>query len=197
VTSARPARRVAGLLLAAGFSRRMANANKLLLEIDGEALVRRAARPLCSAGLEPVIVVTGHQAEAVEEALAGLPVTAVRNPDAGAGMGASLACGARALPVDLDAVLVALGDMPDLAPRHIAALLDEFDPEAGAAILRPRFEGRPGHPVLFAAAYFDELATLSGDEGARAVIAAHPEAFRAVAVDDPAVCRDLDRSALD
>ena len=193
MSQARPSRRVSGLLLAAGLSRRMTKANKLLIEIDGEALVRRAARPLCAAGLDPVIVVTGHQAEAVERALAGLPVTMVRSPDPAAGMGASLACGARALPAGIDAVLIALGDMPDLAPQHFCTLLDAFDPEASAVILRPQFKGRPGHPVLFGAAYIDELATLSGDEGARAVIASHLDAFRCIAVDDPAVCRDLDR----
>ena len=193
MTPAGPPGRIAGLLLAAGFSRRMAGANKLLLEIDGETLVRRAARPLCAAGLDPVIVVTGVDAGAVEEALAGLPVTMVRNPDPAAGMGVSLACGARALPAGIDAVLVALGDMPDLAPQHIGALLDAFDPEASSAILRPQFEGRPGHPVLFGAAYIDDLAALSGDEGARVVIASHLDAFLGIAVDDPAVCRDLDR----
>lgn len=193
MTQPRPSWRIAGLLLAAGFSRRMKDANKLLLEIDGESVVRRAAVLLCACGLNPVIVVTGHQAEAVEQALAKLPVTMVRNPDPAAGMGASLACGARALPAGIDGVLVALGDMPDLTPRHVARLLDAFDPEAGAAILRPLFEGRPGHPVLFGATYIDELAALDGDEGARAVIASHPDAFRSIAVDDPAVCRDLDR----
>ena len=189
----RPSRRVAGLLLAAGLSHRMKDANKLLIEIDGEALVRRAARPLCSAGLDPVIVVTGHQADAVERALEGMPVTIVLNPNPAAGMGASLAWGAQALPTDIDAVLVALGDMPDLAPQHLYTLLDVFDPEASAAILRPQFEARPGHPVLFGAAYIDELAALSGDEGARSVIDSHLDAFRCIAVNDPAVCRDLDR----
>ncbi len=188
-------RGIAGLLLGAGLSRRMPEGNKLLMTYQGVPLVRFAATALCDAGLGPVVAVLGHEAEIVEAALSGLPLIFACNPAPEDGIGASLACGIAALPSGVDGVVVALGDMPKVRAGHVSTLLDAFAPEAGAAICQPVFDGQPGHPVLFAARFFAELASLVGDVGAREVIARHADSLRLVPADSAAVLLDVDRPA--
>src|SRR4051812_37347382 len=104
---------VAGVLLAGGPSSRMGT-NKLLLAIDGETLVRAAARRAIAAGLDPVIVVLGHEAERVESELKDLGPACriIVNSDYARGINSSLKAGIRALPETVDAVVVMLADMP-------------------------------------------------------------------------------------
>ena len=184
--------RIAGLLLAAGSSRRMGARHKLLVPIEGEAMVARAARMLCGAGLAEVVVVTGHRAEDVRAALTGLDVRFVHNPDHELGLASSLATGVRALGPEVDGVVVALGDMPWVRSESIAALVAAFEPESGAAICTPMFEGKRGNPVLWARRFFPEMTSLSGDAGARELIAHHDELVVRVGVDDPGILWDVD-----
>src|SRR6185295_7826809 len=96
----------------AGRSSRMGGPNKLLADIAGKPLVRIAVDQALAARARPVIVVTGHQRERVEAALAGLPVKLVHNPDFAEGLGTSLKTGIAAVPEDADGAIVCLGDMP-------------------------------------------------------------------------------------
>jgi molybdenum cofactor cytidylyltransferase len=105
-------------------------------------------------------------------------------------MGASLACGVAAA-LDADGWIVALGDMPWIAPTAIAAVADAI--KAGAEIAAPSYRGERGHPVGFAQSYGRALSTLGGDEGARTILAARQWAVRVVEVDDPGVIRDVDQ----
>ncbi|HEY5676319.1 MAG TPA: NTP transferase domain-containing protein, partial [Myxococcales bacterium] len=75
-----PRERIAGVVLAAGLSSRMGT-NKMLLQLGGTSLVRRAVSTALSAGLDPVVVVLGHQGERVRAELGGLPCTAVENAE--------------------------------------------------------------------------------------------------------------------
>jgi molybdenum cofactor cytidylyltransferase len=186
-------RRVAALVLAAGASSRMGGANKLLAPLEGEALVARSVDAVLGSAARPVLVVTGHAGAAVRAALAGRDVRCVANPRWAEGMGTSLAAGVAALPEGVAAVLVCLGDMPWVRPRHLDALIAAFEAGPADAICAPSHRGRRGHPVLFAARYFREMRELAGDAGARALIEAHPDALELVAVDDPGVLRDVDR----
>jgi len=195
VTPPADTRRIAGLLLAAGLSRRMASGNKLIAEFEGAPLVRHPARTLCAAGLKPVLVVIGHEGARVRRALEGLPVRFIDNPAPAEGMAASLKCGVRALPAEVRGVVVALGDMPHVRAEHIAGLLEAFEAAAGEAICVPVFEGRRGHPVLFPARLFAELEALEGDVGARAVLARHAAIVREVAASDDGVLFDVDSEA--
>src|ERR1700722_1536373 len=102
--------RIGGILLAAGESRRMGR-NKLLLLLEGEPLVRRACRRGLAAGLDPLIVVLGHESERVQEALTGLDCRFSVNAEAGGPMSGSLHCGLRALPADAEGAVVMLADM--------------------------------------------------------------------------------------
>lgn len=181
---------IAAILLAAGSSRRM-GANKLLLDIDGEPCVRRAAKRLQAAGLAPLIAVLGHEAGPVQQALAGLPFTCVVNDHYSGGMAGSLTTGLAALPAEVDAVLVHLADMPLVTPEDIAALRAAFAPEAGRAICIPVHEGRRGNPVLLGREIFGALAGLSGDQGAKSIIQQHAHLIAEVPA-SPGVLVDID-----
>src|SRR6266446_10031772 len=103
---------VAGVLLAAGASRRMGpGRNKMLLELEGESLVRRAARRALAAGLSPVVVVLGHEADRTRAALAGLPVEIALNPEFTGPTSTSLHAALDLMHEDVDAAVVLLADM--------------------------------------------------------------------------------------
>ena len=136
-----PVRSIAALVLAAGRSSRMGGPNKLLAEIGGRPLVRIAVEEALASQARPVIVVTGHQRERVEAALAGLPVDFVHNPDFADGLGTSLKTGIAALPAQADGVIVCLGDMPQVDAAMIDRLIGAIDPAKGALIAMPTIDG--------------------------------------------------------
>jgi len=183
---------VAAILLAAGESRRWGAGNKLLAPIGGTPMIRRAAQSVLASRVRPVIVVTGHQAEAIEAVLADLAVTFRHAPDFATGLSASLKAGLAALPEHCEAALVCLGDMPFIQPETFDLLADAFDPGLGWTALIPTFEGRRGNPVLIDRRLFPEISRLSGDQGARGILASIPERVREVAVEDSGILRDLD-----
>ena len=166
--------RIGVVVLAAGRSTRFeARTPKLLTVLDGAPLVRHAVNAAVDAGVGNVVVVTGHGSDAVTAALDGLPVRIVQEPRYAEGMALSLRRGVSELR-SADAIMIALGDVPDVVPaayRRIAARWQT----TGAAIVVPRYAGArvPSHPTLFAAALFDDLLALEGDVGARSVIARH------------------------
>lgn len=184
--------RVAGVLLAAGTSDRFGEQNKLLATRDGDPLVRRAARTLVDASLEPVVAVVGYEADRVIDALAGLDVTIVRNPDYATGQASSVRAGIRAVASDaaVDAAVVALGDMPFVDVETIETLLAAYESGVGDA-LAPAYGGDRGNPVLFDRRYFADLQAVTGDTGGREVLL-EDERSALVAVDDPGVRRDVD-----
>jgi len=184
-----PAARVAALVLAAGRSARMHGPNKLLLEIDGRPMLARVVDTLLATAVRPVWVVTGHQADAVRAALGDREVRFAHNAQHAEGIGASIRAGVRALEPAPDAVLVCLGDLPDLRVGSVEALLTAFAPES---ICVPVHGGRCGHPVLFGRRFLPELARLAGDRGARSILEAHPDAVCEVPVDDAGVALDVD-----
>ncbi|MEO1265887.1 MAG: nucleotidyltransferase family protein, partial [Pseudomonadota bacterium] len=142
--------RIAGILLAAGASRRFGAANKLLSKIDGAPLIRRSAEALItSQALAPLIVVVRPGADDVRAALAGLPVLFAVNADADEGIASSIRTGLRSIEDDARAVLIAQADMPNLTARSIAALATAFVARAGNAIVAPRGpSGRIGTPIV-------------------------------------------------
>jgi molybdenum cofactor cytidylyltransferase len=188
----KPGRRLAAIVLAAGRSSRMGGSNKLLAEIGGRPLVRIAVEEALASRARPVIVVTGHQRERVEAALAGLDVVLAHNPAYADGLSTSLKTGIAAAPPSADGAIVCLGDMPQVDARLIDRLLAAFDPAQGALIIVPTTAGKRGNPVVWSRRFFAELAALTGDVGARGLIAAYPEAVAEVAVADAAAFTDID-----
>ena len=186
---------VVGVLLAAGLGTRFADGNKLLAraERDGEAgpVVRLAAQRLVAAPVTDAVAVLGHEADHVAAALAPVGIETVRNPAYDDGQASSVARGvAWARDRNADAALFALGDMPWVAPETYRGLVERWQ-ETEADIVVPEHEGQRGNPVLFGAAQFDALETVTGDTGGRALIESEP--VERVAVDDPGVRRDVGR----
>ena len=187
-----PSLRLAAIVLAGGQSRRMGRRNKLLIEVDGTPMVVRAVDTVAAAGFDPVIVVTGHQADRVRALLAGRDVAFAHNPDYAAGISTSLRAGINALPDGIDGVLVALGDMPRVRPDHLRRLADAFDPAAERAICLPTWQGKRGNPVLWARRFFAEMADVGGDVGARHIVGEHAELVCEVEMADDGVLIDVD-----
>jgi molybdenum cofactor cytidylyltransferase len=185
-------RRIAAIVLAAGRSTRMGGPNKLVAEIAGRPLVRIAAEEALASRARPVIVVTGHQRADVERALAGLPIRLVHNPDFAQGLGTSLKAGIAAVPADVDGVIICLGDMPQVDATLIDRLIAGFDPDRGALVVTPTFEGSRGNPVLWSRRFFPDLMAVEGDIGARHLISRYGEAVIEVPVEGKAALVDVD-----
>jgi molybdenum cofactor cytidylyltransferase len=185
--------RIAAIILAAGLSSRMAPANKLLLrDAEGVPMVARVADAVLASTAYPVLAVVGHQADAVEAVLAARKVVLVQAPDYAAGLSASLKAGIAALPEDVDATLICLGDMPLITTEDIQAVLGAYSPAEGRLIVVPTNRGKRGNPVLWDRRFFADIAGLSGDSGARSLLLRHAEAVFEVELDGEAVLRDFD-----
>jgi molybdenum cofactor cytidylyltransferase len=184
--------RIGAIVLAAGQSRRMGKLNKLVAEVDGQAMVARVVDAALASGARPVVVVTGHQPELVTAALADRAVSIAHNPDYAEGLSASLRAGLLALPADIDGAVVLLGDMPRVSPRHVDRLIAAFNPLEGRAICVPTFRGKRGNPVLFARRFFAAMGRLKGDVGARHLIGENAELVAEVAMEDDAIFVDID-----
>ena len=183
-------KRVAAVVLAAGMSTRM-GANKLLAEIDGEPLVRNVVRAAEGSRARPIVVVSGHDHELVGEVLSGTETMIVFNAQFRAGMSASLRTGI-AVVKDSDGAVILLGDMPGVSAALIDNLIAAFDPPNGRAICVATCNGRRGHPVLFARRFFPELQEISGDIGARDIVAKHTDTLWEVEAGDDAPLMDID-----
>jgi len=163
--------RVGAVLLAAGRSSRMGGPNKLLARFGGVPLVRRSAERLAGSGAAPLVVVVGHQAPAVREALDGLGLELVDNPDFASGIASSLRAGIGAMPDDIDGALVALADMPEVTSADYRRLIAVFRAHGGWAVVRASADGRRGNPVILPRSLLARIGEIEGDTGARRLIA--------------------------
>jgi len=184
--------RIAAIVLAAGQSRRMGKPNKLLAEVAGAPMVAHAVDAALASQAGPVVVVTGHERERVEAALAGREVRFAHNPDYAQGLSGSLKAGLAALPAGVDGAVVLLGDMPRVGAQHVNRLIAAFNPVEGRAIVIPTHRGKRGNPVLFGAGLFGEIARVAGDVGAKGVIGQHADEVAEVAFEDDGVLLDID-----
>ena len=190
--TAPPPAPVAALVLAAGRGRRFAGGNKLLASFRGRPLVRWAAEAALASRARPVVVVVGHDAAAIEAALAGLPVRLVANPRHADGLSTSLRAGLARLPADIAGAVVLLADMPLVAAAHIDRLIEAFRIDGREPVCVPVHDGRRGNPVLWPARLFAPLMRIEGDVGGRALLASAAEPVVEVAMADPAVLIDVD-----
>jgi molybdenum cofactor cytidylyltransferase len=157
---------IGGVLLAAGASTRFGEP-KMLLDWRGKPLIRHVAEAALQAGLK-LVVVLGAAPQPVRNALTGLDVRFVENPDWQAGQSTSLRRGLSELAENTGAALFLLADQPLVTPEAIRALIENHN-QTLAAIIAPRVAGRRANPVLFDRVTFPALASLEGDTGGRAI----------------------------
>lgn len=179
---------VAGIVLAAGESRRYGTP-KQLLSWQGEPFVRRVAQTALDSGLSPVMVVSGAYTSQIRQALGNLPVILVHNPDWMEGQSSSVKAGLRALPPEAGAALFLLADQPQVPKDLILSLLENH---AGnlMPIVAPQVAGRRANPVLFDCTTFPALMELEGDVGGRPLFSRYPVAW--LPWDDPRLLLDVD-----
>ena len=180
---------VAGVVLAAGSSTRMGR-NKLFFELDGETLLRRAVRRAVDAGLDPVLVVVGHEAARARTELADLACTPVDNPDHALGVNRSLRTGISHVPERARAAVVMLADMPFVTTRMVAVLVARYR-ESTAPLVISAYGDVNAPPMLYDRTLFSELRQMSGEGCGRQVVRRHRH--EAVAVAWPsAALQDVD-----
>jgi molybdenum cofactor cytidylyltransferase len=148
--------------------------NKLLLEIDGEPMIRRAVRQALEAELTPVVVVTGHEPERIRQALDGLACIFVHNPNFTGPTSGSLHAGLHALDASVDAAVVMLGDMVRVTTEMLGALVRGVrGSPAPLALSRYGGEAVLAPPLLFRRALWPELLAWSGEGCGKTVAMAH------------------------
>jgi CTP:molybdopterin cytidylyltransferase MocA len=179
------------ILLAAGASRRLGRA-KQLIEVDGEPLLRRIAHALLATAPIELVVVLGHEAARMREAVVGLPLRCIVAADHASGMSGSLRAGIADLDARCDGALVALTDQPALDAAHLLALRDTWR-RAPRQAVASAYAGVLGVPVLLPRAWFADISALRGDVGARELLRA--QRGDVIAIDAPALARDLDTPA--
>ena len=181
---------VAGILLAAGPSTRM-GANKLLLKLDGETVLSRAARRAIAAGLDPLIVVLGHEGERTAGALDGIPCRTVVNPEYARGLNSSARAGILAVPESARAAVVLLADMPFVTDRMIATLVERYR-ESAAPLVISEYGGVQAPPTLYDRSLFAEIGAAEGEGCGKRAVRRH-RAEAAVVGWPAAALADLDR----
>jgi molybdenum cofactor cytidylyltransferase len=183
---------IAIVVLAAGKSSRSAPENKLLTPAVNGTLIGQTVDHAVSSGGGPVIVVTGHQAAQIENALSERPVRFVHAADYAEGIAASLRAGIAALDRDADGALICLGDMPLVEPFILRRIVQAFDPAQGCEIVLPTYAGERGNPVLWGKRFFPELLQLSGDSGGGRILHLHKPFIIEVPVEHESVRLDFD-----
>jgi molybdenum cofactor cytidylyltransferase len=186
---------VAGVLLAAGTSSRMGR-NKLFLPLRGESVLRRAVGTALAAGLEPVVVVLGHESERAQKELAGLRCATVLNPDFAQGINTSLRSGIAAVPEHCQAALVMLADMPFVTREMLQTVVQRYRSGTFPLVVSS-YEGVNAPPMLYDRSLFAELRALDGDGCGKKVVKRHRSeslevAWPASALQDLDVPADVD-----
>ncbi len=182
--------RIAAVVLAAGRSSRMGT-SKPLLPVGGVTAIERVVSSLRAAGAGQVVVVTGHDAEALLPVLGRIQVDRAHNPDYDSGMFSSVQAGVAGLRGDADAFFVLPVDVPLVTPRALRLMSDRFE-RSDKGIIYPVCCGRPGHPPLLSARYAPALVQADRRRNLQAFLAAFPEDEVGVDVQDLTVLMDMD-----
>ena len=181
---------ISAILLAAGESKRMGRP-KQLMPFGESTILEQAIDNLLNSAVSETIVVLGHRAEDLNKTIAAKPVKIAINPNYQQGMSTSIIAGLNMIDSKAQAVMIALGDQPFVDSQTINTLMEAFTAHnKGIAI--PVYQGKRGHPVIFAIRYKDELLRLKGDIGGREIIDRHPDDVLEVAVNCEGVCIDID-----
>jgi molybdenum cofactor cytidylyltransferase len=178
------------IVLAAGLSSRMGEFKLLLKWVDDQPLLAHVVEKVTALPVAPVVVVTGHRADAVRAALTGFDVTFAHNPDYADGeILSSMKVGLRTMPETVAAVMVVPGDMPRISPEVMQQVLNAHAP---ATIVAPQYAGERGHPVLFDRHFWQALLDLPRDGMPRDVLRANKDRIRLIDVSSDGILADVD-----
>ncbi len=187
--------RVAAIILGGGRSTRMGPTNKLTSDFQGKPMIAHVADAALASDADGIILVTGHEQDDVLKALAGRPMAYAHNPDFADGLSTSIKAGINAaieLDPPVDAAVILLGDMPLVTAGLINDLIAARDPDEDRYICVPVVGNKRGNPVLWDATFFNDLQNLSGDVGAKALMAENADLVCEVSVTGDAALRDFD-----
>jgi molybdenum cofactor cytidylyltransferase len=184
--------RVSAVLLAAGESLRMGARNKLTLSVNATPLLRHTVQVLLASRLQEIVVVLGHDAQAMAALLEDLPVTLVENPAYRQGQMGSVHAGLAALEGARDGVMICLTDQPLIMPGDIDSLIDAFARRSLGSILVPTHGGVRGNPIVLADAHRREILEGGRNLGCRRLIERNPTLVETVEMADDHVLVDLD-----
>lgn len=186
---------VAAIVLAAGASSRMGSRNKLLLPYHGKPLLAHAVESTLASSVGEVVVVIGHEADLVQDVLAGYAVTTAHNAHYHSGKTSSIRAGMAAASAMATGYMICLADLPLVTSAEHNRVIDAFltaHVEDPRAIVRPVYEGQPGHPVILSAAYRQELLAADIPHACRNVVRRHRAFVREIPWDTDHVIRDMD-----
>jgi len=181
----------AAIVLAAGLSRRMGAVNKLLVEINGTAMIRATVSACVAVCDAPVTVVTGHQSASIKQALSGLNVRFIHNPDFTSGQAGSVVTGLNAVP-EASTTLVVLGDQPLLDAKALERLLAAHRASDQTRITIPVNGADRGNPLVIPLALMRALLADKANPGCRKFTRNNPDKVNPVDLPDPAYFTDLD-----
>lgn len=184
------------IVLAAGLSARMGQANKLLLPIARKTVIETVVQNIIDAGIEEIIVVTGHEAADVKKAVANLPVHIIYNPDYTKGMTTSIQLGVST--AGGDGYMICLSDMPLIALQDYAFLKKSFEQQQlvnKQCIVIPKFLDEKGNPVIFSSFYKEAILNHTEMEGCREIIQSNKKNICGTEMGNDNILRDMDTLA--
>lgn len=196
-------RMLSAIVLAAGSSRRMGAANKLLLPYKGRTIIAHTVECILAAGIQEVIVVTGHDSEQIQHALTPLPVRLIHNPQHEEGMTGSIQTGIRAAtqpatqtaPSESRGYMICLSDMVLITPPEYTLLATSFDTHYKTdprCIILPEYQGRKGNPVIFSSVHRDAILLHKEKEGCKNIVRTNASHVHPVQMPFDHILRDID-----
>lgn len=182
---------IAAILLAAGQSKRMGQP-KMLLPWGHMTVIEQVITTFLNSGIENLVVVTGGNREQVERAIEAYPVRRIHNVEYATGeMLSSLQAGLRTLHPQVEAVLVALGDQPQIQESSVRAVSEAYR-QSRARIVVPSFRMRRGHPWLVARSLWNDILGMSRAQTPRDFLNAHAKDIYYAEMESPSILADLD-----
>lgn len=183
---------VSAILLAAGASRRMSGHNKLLLPLAGKTIIAHTVDHLLQSKAGEVIVVLGHEAEAVQRALSDRKVVFTTNSRFNQGLSTSIIAGLQVASKSAQGFLISLADQPLVTFAELNLLIQCFVSAGRYSIVAPSYRGQRGNPVIFHRIHLPDMLAISGDAGCKAILAQHPQHILDVEMQTDHILCDVD-----
>jgi len=186
---------IEAIILAAGSSRRMGNENKLLKPYKNEVIISQVVKQVLASKASKVIVVTGHQDQAIQMALEGLPIDIVHNTQHLRGQLWSIRAGVGLISHQAQGIMIVLGDMPLLTSDHINTVADYFTSIKSAqynTIVRPIQGSNIGHPTIWDSSLKSEILAFPHDDSLKGLIRRFKDSYKPLEVQESAFFKDID-----